>query len=146
MGNTLVRDIGILIARLGIGIVFLVHGLQKLTVWGQDGTAAAFDGMGIPAPAVSAFVATWLEILGGIALVAGLFVPAVGVLLFLQMLGAFAFVHGGNGLYVGDGGYELVLVLGVGSLLLAAVGAGGLSADRFLSRVRSRGAGVVTAA
>ncbi|MGX6511204.1 DoxX family protein [Rhodococcus sp. SJ-2] len=132
MNNPLVRDIGILIARLGLGIILLTHGLQKLTVWGQSGTSAAFEGMGVPAASVSAFVATWVEILGGIALILGLLVPVFGALLFLVMAGAFVIVHVGNGVYVADGGFELVAALGLGALLLAVVGAGRFSIDHIL--------------
>ncbi|MEE2031566.1 DoxX family protein [Rhodococcus chondri] len=133
MNNPLIRDIGLLIARVGLGLVFLVHGLQKLVTWGQAGTTAGFEGMGVPAPSVSAFVATWIEVLGGAALILGLLVPIFGVLLFLQMLAAFFLVHVGNGVYVTDGGYELVTALGLGALLLAVVGAGSFSIDRFLA-------------
>ncbi|UYP19860.1 DoxX family protein [Rhodococcus sp. Z13] len=133
MKTSLVRDIGILIARLVLGVIFLAHGLQKLTVWGYDGTKAGFEGMGVPAPAISAFVATWVETLGGIALILGVLVPIFGVLLFLVMAGAFFIVHVDNGIYVSDGGFELVAALGAGALLLAAVGAGAFSVDRFLA-------------
>ncbi|MDV2476525.1 DoxX family protein [Rhodococcus zopfii] len=133
MNSTVFRDIAILLARLGIGVVFLVHGLQKLTVNGYSGTKAGFEGMGVPVPQVTAFIATWVEILGGISLILGLLVPVFGVLLFLNMLGAYLFVHMGNGVYVSDGGWELVAVLGLASLLLAAVGAGAFGLDRFLA-------------
>ncbi|KLL96133.1 DoxX family protein [Rhodococcus sp. C26F] len=134
MKTPLVRDIGILIARLVLGVIFLAHGLQKFNSWGYEGTKAGFEGMGVPAPAISAFVATWIEILGGLALILGVLVPVFGVLLFLLMLGAFFIVHVENGIYVGDGGFELVAALGAGALLLAAVGAGAFSVDRFLAR------------
>ncbi|MGW5289323.1 MULTISPECIES: DoxX family protein [Rhodococcus] len=134
MKTPLVRDLGILVARLVLGVIFLAHGLQKFNSWGYEGTKAGFEGMGVPAPAVSAFVATWIEILGGLALILGVLVPVFGVLLFLLMLGAFFIVHVENGLYVGDGGFELVAALGAGALLLAAVGAGAFSVDRFLAR------------
>ncbi|MBS9373519.1 DoxX family protein [Rhodococcus sp. B50] len=134
MKTPLVRDIGILIARLVLGVIFLVHGLQKFNTWGYEGTKAGFEGMGVPAPAISAFVATWIEILGGLALILGVLVPVFGVLLFLLMLGAFFIVHVENGIYVGDGGFELVAALGAGALLLAAVGAGAFSIDRVLAR------------
>ncbi|OBA35839.1 MULTISPECIES: DoxX family protein [Rhodococcus] len=134
MKTPLVRDLGILVARLVLGVIFLAHGLQKFNSWGYEGTKAGFEGMGVPAPAVSAFVATWIEILGGLALILGVFVPVFGVLLFLLMLGAFFIVHVENGIYVGDGGFELVAALGAGALLLAAVGAGAFSVDRFLAR------------
>ncbi|MCD5419220.1 DoxX family protein [Rhodococcus pyridinivorans] len=134
MKTPLVRDLGILVARLVLGVIFLAHGLQKFNSWGYEGTKAGFEGMGVPAPAVSAFVATWIEILGGLALILGVLVPVFGVLLFLLMLGAFFIVHMENGIYVGDGGFELVAALGAGALLLAAVGAGAFSVDRFLAR------------
>ena len=134
MKTPLVRDIGILIARLVLGVIFLAHGLQKFNSWGYEGTKAGFEGMGVPAPAISAFVATWIEILGGLALILGVLVPVFGVLLFLLMLGAFFIVHVENGIYVGDGGFELVAALGAGALLLAAVGAGAFSIDRVLAR------------
>ncbi|MEV4633211.1 DoxX family protein [Rhodococcus coprophilus] len=133
MNSALARDIGILVARLGIGIIFLVHGLQKLNVWGYEGTKAGFEGMGAPVPAVTAFVATWVEVLGGLALILGVLVPVFGVLLFLVMAGAFFVAHVDNGVYAADGGFELVTALGLGALLLAVVGAGAFSIDRFLA-------------
>ncbi|MFX1760009.1 Inner membrane protein yqjF [Rhodococcus gordoniae] len=134
MKTPLVRDIGILIARLVIGVIFLAHGLQKFDTWGYEGTKAGFEGMGAPAPAISAFVATWTEILGGLALILGVLVPLFGVLLFLLMLGAFFIVHIENGIYASDGGFELVAALGAGALLLAAVGSGAFGVDRVLAR------------
>ncbi|MFZ2529871.1 MAG: DoxX family protein [Rhodococcus sp. (in: high G+C Gram-positive bacteria)] len=134
MNNPAVRNTGILLARIGLGVIFLAHGLQKATSWGYSGTKAGFEGMGAPLPAVSAFLATWLEILGGIALIAGALTPIVGGLLFLDMLGALFIAHIDNGLWVSDGGYEFVLALASGTLLLAVVGAGKFSVDALLGR------------
>lgn len=133
MNNPIIRSTGILIARVGLGIVFLAHGLQKLNTFGFDGTKASFEGMDVPLASVSAFLVTWLEILGGIALIAGLLTPIVGALFFLDMLGAYFFAHMDMGLWVSDGGYELVLALGMGALLLAVVGAGRFSVDALLT-------------
>ncbi len=135
----ILRSLGLLLARVGIGVIFLAHGLQKLNTWGHSGTAAAFDSMGAPLPDVSAFLATWVEILGGAALIAGLLVPLAGVLLALDMVGAILIAHVDNGLWVGDGGWELALGLGAGALGLAAAGAGRISVDALLfSRARGR--------
>ncbi|MFI7649927.1 DoxX family protein [Micromonospora sp. NPDC049460] len=130
---TTVRDVAMLLARIGVGIVFFAHGWQKLVTNGVDGTAAFFDQAGVPLPTLSAWFATGVELLGGAALILGAVVPIAGVLLALDMLGAFIFVHAGNGLFVDKGGYELVLALGAASLLLAAVGAGRLSVDHLLT-------------
>lgn len=100
---------------------------------GYEGTKAGFEGMGAPIPAVTAFVATWVEVLGGLALILGVLVPVFGVLLFLVMAGAFFIAHVDNGVYAADGGFELVTALGLGALLLAVVGAGAFGVDCFLA-------------
>lgn len=128
-----VRDVVLLVTRIAVGGVFLAHGWQKLTEWGLDGTAASFDQMGVPLPTASAWFAAFVELAGGAALIAGLAVPVVGVLLALDMLGAFLLVHAGNGVFVGGNGYELVLTLGAAALLFAALGAGRFSLDRLLA-------------
>ncbi|WP_416062960.1 DoxX family protein [Rhodococcus indonesiensis] len=133
MNNPALRNVGLLVARVVLGIVFLAHGLQKVNQ-GYSATKAGFEGMDVPVPALSAFYATWVETLGGIALIIGLLVPVFGVLLLVNMLGAFFFVHIGNGIYVTDGGWELVGALGAGALVLAVVGAGAYSVDALLGR------------
>lgn len=142
MNSTAVRDATLLIARIGIGVIFIAHGWQKFFTWGIDGTQAAFAGMDVPFADVSAIVAATIELVGGILLLVGFATRVAGVLLFLNMLGAFFIVHVGNGIFVADGGYELVLALGVGSLLIAGVGAGRVSIDALVgknSRVLSAG-------
>lgn len=57
-----------------------------------------------------------------------------GVLLALDMAGAFLFVHMSNGVFVANGGWELVVVLGLFSLMVAATGAGRFSLDNALTR------------
>lgn len=135
----IVRDGGLLLARVGIGAVFLAHGLQKLNEWGYEGTKESFNAMGAPVPAVSAFLATWIEIVAGIGLIAGLLVPLAGFLLAVDMVGAIFIAHIDNGIWIGEGGYELALALGAGALALAAAGAGRISLDALLfSRARGR--------
>jgi putative oxidoreductase len=121
------------VTRVAVGAVFLAHGWQKLFTNGIDGTAAFFDQAGVPAATASAWFAALVELAGGAALIAGLAVPAAGVLLLVDMIGAFAFVHAGSGLFVDGGGYEFVLVLGAAALALAAVGAGRFSVDHLLT-------------
>ncbi|GAA2413629.1 hypothetical protein GCM10010191_24260 [Actinomadura vinacea] len=137
------HDIAALLARLGVGVVFIAHGWQKIEA-GVTATSRSFDTMGVPLPTGAAVYSTFVELLGGAALIAGLGLPVAGALLFLDMAGALVFVHAGDGLFlVDDGtarnGFELVLVLGLASLLFA-VGAGGrLTLDQWLSATRSGG-------
>lgn len=59
-------------------------------------------------------------------------VPVAGILLAADMAYAFWFVHMDKGLFSDKGGYELVLVLGAGALMLALAGAGRFSVDNLL--------------
>ncbi|GAA2664830.1 MULTISPECIES: DoxX family protein [Actinosynnema] len=130
-----IRDTAALIGRIGVGAVFVAHGWQKVSEWGMDGTAAAFEGMGIPAPALSAWFAALVELIGGTLLIVGAGLPFVGVLLAVPVLGALFLVHLPNGL-LGEGGYELVLVLAVSALALGFNG-GRFSVDHLIRGKRS---------
>lgn len=128
------RDLVLLIARVGLGVVFIAHGWQKFSTNGLDATAAGFEKMGVPAPTLSAYYAAAVELIGGAALVLGVLTTVAGLLLALDMAGAFLFVHMSNGVFVAAGGWELVVVLGLFALALAAVGAGRFSVDNAFSR------------
>jgi putative oxidoreductase len=126
-------DVAALLARIGVGVVFIAHGWQKIQV-GVTATAAGFDHMGVPVPTAAAVYATFVELLGGAALILGLGLPVAGLLLFADMLGAFIFVNVEHGLFVTDQGmakegFELVLVLGLASLLFATGGGGRITLD-----------------
>lgn len=132
------RDLVLLIARAGLGVVFIAHGWQKFSTNGLDGTAAGFEKMGVPAPTLSAYYAAAVELIGGAALVLGVLTTVAGVLLALDMVGAFLFVHMSNGVFVATGGWELVVILGLFSLAVAAVGAGRFSVDNALTPTSQR--------
>lgn len=134
MASALFRDLAILIARIGLGVVFFAHGWQKFFDYGLRATQASFADLAVPLPAFSAIVAAVVELVGGFALIAGVLTPLAAILLFLDMLGAFILVHADKGVFVADNGYELVVALGVGSLLLVVIGAGRLSVDGLLGR------------
>ncbi|MGY1883931.1 DoxX family protein [Blastococcus sp. SYSU DS0753] len=136
------RDLALLLARVAVGLTFVAHGWQKLFTNGIDGTAAFFDQVGVPAAQAAAWFAAVVELVGGAALVVGLAVPAAGLLLLVDMIGAFVFVHAGAGLFVEQGGSELVLALGAAALLLAAIGAGRFSVDHLLTSRRRTGQAV----
>jgi putative oxidoreductase len=123
------RDTVLLITRVALGAIFIAHGWQKLSTNGIDETATTFDGAGVPLPTASAWATSILEIAGGIALIAGAAVAIVGLLFTIEMIGAYLFVHMGEGLFVTEGGFELVAALGVASLMLATFGAGRFSVD-----------------
>ncbi|HCA86598.1 MAG TPA: DoxX family protein [Streptomyces sp.] len=127
-------DLALLVSRVALGVILLAHGWQKFNEYTLDGTAASFGEMGIPAPAAAATFATAVEALGGAALILGLLTPVVALLNTVNLLGALVLVHLGNGVFVDKGGYELVLALVAGLLVIAALGAGKLSVDGLIGR------------
>lgn len=123
------RDAGLAIARIVLGVVFAAHGYQKLFQFGLAGTTDSFRGMGAPLPEISAPVVAVLELVGGVLLVLGALSTIVGLLLAVDMLVAAFLVHIGQGVFIDQGGWELVGALGAGALLIAAVGPGRFAVD-----------------
>ncbi|WP_280434213.1 DoxX family protein [Nocardia carnea] len=126
------RNLLILVARVGLGVVFVAHGWQKFFTNGIAATQQGFESMGAPLPDLSAIIAATIELVGGAGLILGAATPVWAVLLFANMVGAYLIAHSGKGLFVSEGGGELVVVLGAGALLLLGVGAGRFSADGML--------------
>jgi putative oxidoreductase len=142
MRNRPIYDVVALLARCGVGTVFLAHGWQKIQV-GVTATGRNLDAMGVPLPSAAAVYSTFVELLGGAALILGIALPVAGTLLFLDMAGALIFVHAGHGVFLVDGGkvrngFELVLVLGLAALVFAAGGGGRIALDQRLFGGRSR--------
>jgi putative oxidoreductase len=124
---------GMLPLRIVVALVFLMHGGTKLFVYGLSGTAGAMTQMGIPLPGLAAVVVTFVELLGGLAILTGCFTRWAGVLLAIDMAVAILQVRLGGGFFAPNG-FEFELTLLGAALTLAAVGAGGVSVDRLLDR------------
>jgi putative oxidoreductase len=126
-----------LLARIGVGFVLMAHGWQKVSI-GIAETAEDFEARRVPGPTAAAIYSTFVELLGGAALVIGLALPVVGVLLFLDMAGAFALIHVKHGVFLVDenlvatNGFELVLVLGLAVVLFGFGGGGRFTIDQRL--------------
>lgn len=132
--STTASDVALLISRVAIGVILLAHGWQKLTEFTLDGTAAFFGDMGVPAAGAAAVFVTVVELVGGAALILGLLTPLMAALNMVSLLGAFLIVHAPNGLFVENNGYELVLALLAGLLLLVVLGGGRFGVDGLLGR------------
>lgn len=125
----------LLLGRLGLGAIFLVSGLGKVTAWA--GTAAYAAAKGVPASLLAGAVA--LEILGGLSLIAGLKARwgAVALLVFLVPV---TLVFHGFWAYQGADAHlqsiQFMKNLSIAGGLLAVLGAGpgALSVDAWLSR------------
>jgi putative oxidoreductase len=111
--------LGLLILRVVIGLVFLLHGIAKLTH--MDGTIAFFTQVGIPMPHVAAWVVGLVETAGGAALILGVAVPVVALLLAIDMAVAILKVVLRKG-FVGGYEFELSLLAALVCLMLSGPG------------------------
>jgi putative oxidoreductase len=126
-------SIGRLLVRGTVGGFFIGHGAQKLTTsfdgHGLEGTAAMFEQLGLHPPKAQAVAAGLGEAGGGLGLVLGYRTPLASSALIATMLTAINRVHGKNGPWSTNGGYEYNAVLIAAAVALADVGPGKLSLD-----------------
>jgi putative oxidoreductase len=130
-------ETGLLILRVTLGVLFFAHGYQKLVTIGLPEMHVGFMKYHIPVPGVAATFVTFLELVGGIALVLGLFTRILGLIFAIEMLVAIFAVHIKHGL-IGPQAVELPLIFGAASVALALSGGGFPSLDRRISRRRVR--------
>src|ERR687891_645932 len=116
------RDWALLFARSLIGVVMFAHGYQKMVINGIGRTTEGFENLSIPLAIVSASFVTVVEFVGSVLLIVGALTPLMCSLMLVIMVGAAAFVHGTNGIFISNGGWELVGVIGAGLIAIAAVG------------------------
>jgi putative oxidoreductase len=136
LGSAQRLHVGLAVLRVVVGSVFVAHGAQKLFVYGLGGVTGAFAGMGIPLAGIAGPAVAFLALLGGLALVLGLFTRLAAVGLVGVMLGAIVFVHAAGGFFAPDG-VEFVLTLGAAAAALALTGPGAFSADAAITRRRA---------
>ncbi len=115
---------GLFVLRVALGVMFIAHALLKYVVFTMPGFAGFLGSIGMPA--FLAWPIFLAELLGGIALVLGLYARLVSVALLPVLLGAL-WVHAGNGwlFTAANGGWEYPAFLVVGALthILAGDGA-----------------------
>lgn len=114
---------GTLITRLSLGSILLSHGLLKVLVFTIPGTVGYFESLGLPATA--AYLTIFAEIIGGTAILLGLYTRLASLLSIPLLLGAL-WAHAGNGwLFSAEGGgweFPLLLVLLAGAVALQGSG------------------------
>src|SRR5262249_32068030 len=139
--------------RLVIGFGFMSHGWAKLSR-GPSEFAKLLTQIGAPMPEITAWASTLVEIVGGLAILAGAFVAVVSIPLIVMMLVAMFTVHfrygfsaintiglTADGPQFGPPGYEVNLLYVAGLLGLILGGAGPFSMDRLRGRSERKAAG-----
>lgn len=133
------QDWGPTVVRAAVGFTFLMYGWQKLFVLGIDGVTGYFAQLGVPAAPLAAVCVTAFELVGGAALLLGLFTRPVAAVFAAEMLVAIPLVHLANGFFVADGGYGHALLTLAASATLVLTGAGALAPNRALSGLGEAG-------
>src|ERR1700712_1340936 len=82
--------------RLIVGYGFLAHGLAKL-LRGPQSFIDILGALGVFEPFLSGWITILIEIFGGLAVMAGLFIPLVSVPMIVVLLVAILTVHLPNG-------------------------------------------------
>jgi putative oxidoreductase len=130
-------ELGLLVLRIVVGLLFFGHGAQKLFGWfgghGLQGTGGFFEQMGFPHGKRQAALAGLAEAGGGLLLALGLLTPLAAALIISVMVVAVSKVHFAKGVWNQDGGFEYNLVLVASAFALTAVGAGKWSLDNVLN-------------
>ena len=132
--HTLATDIGLLGLRIGFGVLFVVHGAQKLFGWfdgpGWQTTADGFDMMGYNPGAVFGTLAGLTELAGGLALILGLLTPLTAAVVLGTMVNAINTTWSAGLMgSAGSPGYEMALVYAIAFTAIAFTGPGRFSLD-----------------
>lgn len=113
-------DLSLLLIRIMLGIIFMVHGYNKLKdlkSWGNY-----MSTIGIPKMASDAIAL--FEFIGGLLICLGIFAKfsALGMIIF--MISAIWLVHRNKGFLAEKGGYEYQLLIIVCCVVLVICGGG----------------------
>lgn len=133
--DTTTLDIALLIARIALGVVFIIHGGEKLGLFGGQGhgmLVGMMKSQGVALAPLLGWAATLSEFVGGILVLLGLLTPLGAALIISTMIVAIHTVHWQKGFSNPKGGYEYNLVLSLIAVVLILLGAGSLSLDNVL--------------
>lgn len=128
-----------LVLRVALGVMFIAHALLKYYVFTLPGTAQFFQSLGLPA--ALGYLTFWAELIGGFAILAGLYSRWVSAALLPVLLGA-AWAHAGNGwLFTApNGGWEYPAFLAAAALAQALLGDGRYALGNLFTERKLEGA------
>lgn len=125
--------IAIVVIRLGLGIIFLVHGAAKVAHLSETIESLS---VGVGIPPWLAFMVAATELLGGVGLILGLFARFAALGVGTVMIGAIITVHAQHGFFLQNHGYEYNLALIAMAFAVILAGAGPWSIDAKFAALR----------
>lgn len=125
-------DAAALLLRVGVGVIGIYHGAQKLfgafNGSGIEGFAGYLASMGVPLPTLNAYAAGSVEFFGGLLILLGLATRLTAIPFAFTFVVA-VWATSGNGFDARNGGFEFPLLILLTSLVLIATGPGRWSLD-----------------
>ena len=110
-----------LLLRVVLGGLFLAHAWLKIFVFTPAGTVGFFQSLGLPG--ALAYVVMAVEVVGGLALIFGVYARVAAIVLIPGLLGAIVTVHAAAGFFFNNpnGGWEYPAFWIVALVVLAAL-------------------------
>jgi putative oxidoreductase len=132
-------DVSLLVLRVVVGTIMAAHGAQKVFgLFGGKGLEAAIDALGV---GPLGYLVAIGECFGGLGIIFGFLTRFSAASNIVIMIGAIVMVHGKNGFFMQNGGFEYNLAL-IGLLAPTLIaGPGKYSVGRCLPLPKAAGTG-----
>jgi len=128
------RDIAYTLLRVIAGYILFMHGWTKVTGAGVAGVSTYMANQGLEPASFFAMAAMFLETIGGICIILGLFTRFFAASIAIELAVALWIVHYAKGFGASAGGYEYVLMWGIIMFAIALRGGGPYSLDRVIGK------------
>ena len=129
-------SLGLLVARIVVGLLMAAHGTQKLFGWfggyGLQKTGEFFAQLGFRPGRTFAAAASLAELTSGLLIALGFLGPIGPALMISVMIVAAVTVHWGHGLFATTNGVEVPALYATAGVALALIGFGSYSLDASL--------------
>jgi putative oxidoreductase len=126
-------EIAYALLRVVIGYILFMHGWQKFKT-GMTGVVGFMNKSGLVPGELFAGAAMFLETVGALCIIVGLFTRFFAAAIAIELGIAFLAVHMSKGFAANQGGFEYVLLLGIVMLAIAIRGGGPYSIDRVIGK------------
>lgn len=121
-------DWAIFVLRIGLGVMFMAHGLQKAFGLfggpGISGFSGMLSGLGFSPALFWAYLAAYAELIGGLFLLLGIFTRGASSLLLIFIIVAAFKVHLSKGFFLASGGFEYTFIIASICIALILLGGG----------------------
>ncbi|HEU5484936.1 MAG TPA: DoxX family protein [Microlunatus sp.] len=143
--SLVLRDITLLLIRLGLGGLMFWHGLTRW-LFTADGVPKYIDYLSqfaVPYPIYAGWGVTILELVGGIFLILGALTRVIALLALIQQILLISYTNYWRGPDLVDaagaylGGWEYNVTLGLLALVLVSFGPGRVAIDRLFRRPKT---------